>query len=197
MVAMKYIALPTDISNPETDRLRALAVRAIKQGMYDDGARLAMRARAAALKLRSRAQQTDVRLGLITYGPAQYLISAAVRHLRAKRYRDALHAAQLAADLYEYSRVSAYDLRESWEIIGLAHRGLGEEREMNNAFMLAEMSDPQPRRRAWSRWTTRLGRDAGPGLVASRSGGADGDEEAGGGTGDGEPDGPVGVDEQL
>ena len=138
---MRYDDLLEEVSDPETMRLRSLSLRAIAQGMYDDGARLAMRARTAAMTGRTRAEQAGLHLNLITYGPAQQLVSAAVRHLLAHQYDECLHAAQLAGALYEFSDATDYDLKEYWEVVGLAYRGLGDEREMDNAFMLARLSD--------------------------------------------------------
>ena len=68
---MRYDDLLEEVSDPETMRLRSLSLRAIAQGMYDDGARLAMRARTAAMTGRTRAEQAGLHLNLITYGPAQ------------------------------------------------------------------------------------------------------------------------------
>lgn len=138
---MWYDDLLEEVSDPETKRLRSLAVRAINQGMYDDGANLAVRARNAAMAGRIRAERADLHLDLIAYGPARHLVSAAVRHLLANQYEECLHAIQLAGALYEYSNASDYDLKEYWEIVGLAYRGLGDEREMDNAFILARLSD--------------------------------------------------------
>ena len=90
---------------------------------------------------RTRAERADLHLDLIAYGPARHLVSAAVRHLLANQYEECLHAIQLAGALYEYSNASDYDLKEYWEIVGLAYRGLGDEREMDNAFILARLSD--------------------------------------------------------
>ena len=137
---MWYDDILEEVSSPETLRLRSLSVRAITQGMYDDGARLAMRARAAAMAGRS-SEQADPHLSLITYGPAQELVSAAARHLLAHQYEECLHAAQLAGTLYEFADASDYDLKEYWQVVGQAYRGLGDEREMDNAFMLARLSD--------------------------------------------------------
>ena len=137
---MWYDDILEEVSSPETLRLRSLSMRAITQGMYDDGARLAMRARAAAMAGRS-SEQADLHVDLITYGPARSLVSAAVRHLLARQYEECLHAAQLAGTLYEFADASDYDLKEYWEVVGLAYRGLGDEREMDNAFMLARLSD--------------------------------------------------------
>ena len=137
---MRYDDLLEEVSDPETMRLRSLSLRAIAQGMYDDGARLAMRARAAAMAGRS-SEQADPHLSLITYGPAQELVSAAARHLLAHQYEECLHAAELAGALYEFSDASDENLKEYWEIVGLAYRGLGDEREMDNAFILARLSD--------------------------------------------------------
>ena len=80
-------------------------------------------------------------LSLITYGPAQELVSAAARHLLAHQYEECLHAAELAGALYEFSDASDENLKEYWEIVGLAYRGLGDEREMDNAFIMARLSD--------------------------------------------------------
>ena len=124
---MWYDDLLEEVSDPETKRLRSLAVRAINQGMYDDGANLAVRARNAAMAGRTRAERADLHLDLIAYGPARHLVSAAVRHLLANQYEECLHAIQLAGALYEYSNASDYDLKEYWEIVGLAYRGLGDE----------------------------------------------------------------------
>ena len=137
---MWYDDILEEVSSPETLRLRSLSVRAITQGMYDDGARLAMRARTTAMAGRS-SEQADPHLSLITYGPAQELVSAAARHLLAHQYEECLHAAQLAGTLYEFADASDYDLKEYWQIVGQAYRGLGDEREMDNAFMLARLSD--------------------------------------------------------
>ena len=138
---MWYDDILEEVSSPETLRLRSLSVRAITQGMYDDGARLAMRARTAAMAGRSRAEQADLHVDLITYGPARSLVSAAVRHLLARQYEECLHAAELAGALYEFSDASDENLKEYWEIVGLAYRGLGDEREMDNAFIMARLSD--------------------------------------------------------
>ena len=138
---MWYDDILEEVSSPETLRLRSLSMRAITQGMYDDGARLAMRARTTAMAGRSRAEQADLRVDLITYGPARSLVSAAVRHLLAHQYEECLHAAQLAGTLYEFADASDYDLKEYWQVVGQAYRGLGDEREMDNAFMLARLSD--------------------------------------------------------
>ena len=138
---MRYDDPPEEASDPKATRLRSLSIRAITQGMYDDGARLAMRARTAAMAGRSRAEQADLHVDLITYGPARSLVSAAVRHLLARQYEECLHAAQLAGTLYEFADASDYDLKEYWQIVGQAYRGLGDEREMDNAFMLARLSD--------------------------------------------------------
>ena len=138
---MWYDDILEEVSSPETLRLRSLSVRAITQGMYDDGARLAMRARTTAMAGRSRAEQADLRVDLITYGPARSLVSAAVRHLLAHQYEECLHAAELAGALYEFSDASDENLKEYWEIVGLAYRGLGDEREMDNAFIMARLSD--------------------------------------------------------
>ena len=138
---MWYDDILEEVSSPETLRLRSLSVRAITQGMYDDGARLAMRARTTAMAGRSRAEQADLRVDLITYGPARSLVSAAVRHLLAHQYEECLHAAELAGALYELSDASDENLKEYWEIVGLAYRGLGDEREMDNAFIMARLSD--------------------------------------------------------
>ena len=143
---MWYDDLLEEVSDPETKRLRSLAVRAINQGMYDDGANLAVRARNAAMAGRTRAERADLHLDLIAYGPARHLVSAAVRHLLANQYEECLHAIQLAGALYEYSNASDYDLKEYWEIVGLAYRGLGDEREMDNAFILARLSDSSLKR---------------------------------------------------
>ncbi len=150
---MRYDDLLEEVSDPETMRLRSLSLRAIAQGMYDDGARLAMRARTAAMTGRTRAEQAGLHLNLITYGPAQQLVSAAVRHLLAHQYDECLHAAQLAGALYEFSDATDYDLKEYWEVVGLAYRGLGDEREMDNAFILARLSSSDPQ---WaSQWSSR------------------------------------------
>jgi len=137
---MRYDDPPEEASDPKATRLRSLSIRAITQGMYDDGARLAMRARAAAMAGRS-SEQADPHLSLITYGPAQELVSAAARHLLAHQYEECLHAAELAGALYEFSDASDENLKEYWEIVGLAYRGLGDEREMDNAFIMARLSD--------------------------------------------------------
>jgi len=123
---MRYDDPPEEASDPKATRLRSLSIRAITQGMYDDGARLAMRARAAAMAGRS-SEQADPHLSLITYGPAQELVSAAARHLLAHQYEECLHAAELAGALYEFSDASDENLKEYWEIVGLAYRGLGDE----------------------------------------------------------------------
>ena len=100
-----------------------------------------MRVRTAAQTGRTRAEKAGRHLSLITYGPAQQLVSAAVRHLLARQYEECLHAAQLAGTLYEFADASDYDLKEYWQIVGQAYRGLGDEREMDNAFILARLSD--------------------------------------------------------
>ena len=172
---MWYDDLLEEVSDPETKRLRSLAVRAINQGMYDDGANLAVRARNAAMAGRTRAERADLHLDLIAYGPARHLVSAAVRHLLANQYEECLHAIQLAGALYEYSNASDYDLKEYWEIVGLAYRGLGDEREMDNAFILARLSDsslqrPRPVSRPVMGQVLRRGGRASPDLPGRRPG---------------------------
>ena len=55
---MRYDTPPEEASDPKATRLRSLSIRAITQGMYDDGARLAMRARAAAWRAAAASRRT-------------------------------------------------------------------------------------------------------------------------------------------